>query len=771
MDWQLLGTPAGAHPDPSTLPEQGWLGATVPGTVAQIVPEADLESQDWWYRCALPPTEQASELVFEGLATICEVFLDGQRRLGTGNMFRRWTLALEPGARALALVFRSLDAELSARRPRPRWKTALVTEQKLRFVRTSLAGRIPGWTPPFPAIGPWRPVRLRARNQGCRVRVEGRSVRVQAPPGSLLRLGERTHELPGGEGSFELPQAWWPHTHGEPTLVDWALELEGRELDRGRIGARTLDWELGDRVSLRVNDQPVFCRGACWATSDALGVEAGAEELRGRLVRARDAGLNMIRVGGTGVYASPALLALCDELGVLVWQDLMFANMDYPLDDDGFRAEVEAEVIEQLRRLSRHPCVALICGGSEVEQQAAMMGMPEGQRAHAWFGQRLAELVAQHLPGVPCLPSTPWGGALPFSTRAGVTHYFGVGAYRRPLTDARLADVRFAAECLGFSNLPSQDEVEAMSGGATLPTHDPVWKAGVPRDRGTGWDFEDIRDHYLRDHFGVDPVALRSQDLPRYLELSRALTGELMLRVFAEWRRPASPCAGALVWLFQDLVAGAGCGLLDHRGQPKAALFALSRAWAPQAALLTDEGLNGVDVHVHNEGPEPLAATLELELLRGGRQRTGFASAEILLAPHESRTLEGEQLLGSFGDLSYAYRFGPPRHELVVSRLLVDGRLLHQDVLFPLGMALASHDAELSCEVRRLGDGCVELELSCERFLQALSFRVKGWRAEDEHLHLVPGRPRVLRFHPLEQRPFKVAISALNWERVHTVRA
>src|SRR6202035_3043975 len=109
---------------------------------------------------------------------------------------------------------------------------------------------------------------------------------------------------------------------------------------------------------------------------------------------------------------------------------------------------------------------------------------------------------------------------------------------------ARRSEVRFAAECLAFSNVPDEAAVEAVMAGApgALAVHHPRWKAGVPRDVGTGWDFGDVRDHYLALLFGVDPSELRRVDHERYLELSRAVTGEAMSEVFGEWRRDASPC-------------------------------------------------------------------------------------------------------------------------------------------------------------------------------------------------------------------------------------
>src|SRR5207248_8354521 len=114
-----------------------------------------------------------------------------------------------------------------------------------------------------------------------------------------------------------------------------------------------------------------------------------------------------------------------------------------------------------------------------------------------------------------------------------------------------------------------------------IVVHHPRWKAGVPRDAGAGWDFEDVRDHYLRLLFDLDPPALRSVDHERYLELSRAVSGEVMAEVFGEWRRGRSPCGGALVLWLSDLAPGAGWGLLDHGGDPKVAYHYLRRALAP----------------------------------------------------------------------------------------------------------------------------------------------------------------------------------------------
>ncbi len=797
--WTLLPAAAGAIRHPDQLPADGWRAASVPGTVAESLAlplswEADLEAEDWWYRCTFSRPDRSGplRLRFDGLATLAEVWLNGERVLTTGNMFRVYTVAvsLQP-ENTLALCFRSLSAAMSRRMPRPRWRTGLVEQQRLRFFRTTLLGRIPGWTPSLPPIGPWREValervplvddltlRAEAVGTGGRLRISGR---VDPSVGRIaLRLGATVHALDAPdpdsghlEAELRLPDValWWPHTHGTPHLHDCALLLTTPdgvlEQDCGRVGFRavTLD-RTGGRVSLRVNDQPVFCRGACWSAEDVRSLDGAPGQAEATLRLAAEGGLNMLRVGGTMTYASPALLAACDALGILVWQDFMFANMDYPFDDPAFAAEIEAEVAGLLRRLAAHPCVAVYCGGSEIEQQAAMLGLPPEQWSSPFFTEQLPARCAQAHPGTVYFPSTPTGGALPFHTAEGLTHYYGVGAYRRPLHDARLADVRFTPECLGFSNVPDGE-------GLPLPHH-PAWKAGVPRDSGAGWDFEDIRDHYLERLFSVNPIALRSVDPERYLALSRAVSGEVMLRVFAEWRRPGGRCGGGLVWFLKDLRPGAGWGVIDSSGQPKAAYWYLRRAWARRAVLITDEGLQGLDLHLLNEESAALEGTVELELLADGRSLRA-ASAPVSIPARGALTLSGDALMGGFTDLSHAYRFGPPAHDVVLARLRgPDGAVLSQDAFFPGGYSLPLQrepGLEGSC-VTAAADGTVVMTLRSAVFLQSVAIQCGGFSLSDNHFHLAPGIPREIVCTPRpDARSLKAWVSALNMAGFLTVRA
>jgi beta-mannosidase len=619
-------------------------------------------------------------------------------------------------------------------------------------------------------------VSVRARATGG---LDALEARLDGASGTYgVQLGRDGDEL---TGELRVPGValWWPHTHGAPALHDLTLcDEQDRVLDARRVGFRSLapgpeaghDVEA-EGIDLHVNGVRVFARGAVWTPADPVGLAPSEEELRAALEGVVDAGMNMLRVPGIGAYESDEFHDLCDELGLLVWQDFMFANLDYPVADDAFWAAVEAEAAQQLERLAPRPSLAVLCGNSEVEQQAAMVGLEPGAGRGPLFGEILPALVSAHGADAVWVPSAPCGGDLPFRTDRGVANYYGVGAYLRPVEDARRADVRFAAECLAFSNVPDPAGVEAVMADAPLDVvvHHPRWKAGVPRDAGAGWDFEDVRDHYLRLLYEVDPVALRSSDHERYLELSRAVTGEVMAEVFGEWRRAGSPCGGGLVLWLRDLVPGAGWGVVDRDGVPKAAYHHLRRALAPRAVWTTDEGLNGIDVHVANDAPEPLEATLRVALYRDGTRRVDEASEALAVAPHQVTRRGVEEMVGRFADVSWSYRFGPPAQDVVVATLegAEENRPLSQAFRFPAGRPLdRSPAAALGLTAGVDGADAPELVLESAALAYGVRVSAPGFLPADDAFCLEPGRPRRLALRATKPgTPFTgAAITAINAE-------
>lgn len=779
--WRCVSTLAGACDMPSALDAcanaSDWLDAPVPGTVASALRAAgklDIErappfaSQDHWYRTKLDGTG-TRRLRLHGLASIAEVWLDDTLLLESASMFVAHDLEFElHGAATLALCFRSLDAALGARRTRARWRPRLVSPPALRNVRTTLLGHMPGWCPSVHAAGPWRPIEMLGDapdafdHADIATTMDGDDGIVDVTlrfvhahdgtqaatlhcSGAEVSLAWQDAHTLGGTLRVPNVERWWPHTHGKPTRHALKLQLAQRDIALGEVGFRSLEVDrnlnAGDDAgfALRINGTPVFCRGACWTSADLVTLAGSEAQLDHTFALARDAGMNMIRVGGTMVYESDAFYRLADAYGILVWQDFAFANFDYP-SDAAFTAAVETEATQFLARTRRYAALAVVCGGSEADQQGAMFGLPPEMREQALFTQQLPAIVARERRDVAYVTNSPSGGTWPFSTRTGVTHYYGVSAYQRPLDDARRSRVRFASECLAFANVPDDATLHDALG--TIHAHDPRWKNAVPRDPGAGWDFDDVRDHYVRALFGIEPSSVRYEDPQRYLDLSRAVVAELMIDVFSEWRRAGSSCGGGLVWQLQDLRAGAGWGVIDACGRPKSAWHALAQVLNPVQAVITDEGLNGLDIHLVNERDQALALQLELVCLRDGAVSVVQASRAVELAPRSVQRVSAADLLGRFFDFTHAYRFGPRTHDvtLVTLRDPASGATISEAFHLPERRALERHDLGIVATPQRAGHGW-QLVVEARRFARCVHIADAHYRARRDWFHLAPGRP------------------------------
>ena len=801
--WDVAELLPGTCLHPSALPtELSWTPALVPGTAASALRAAglwnlsqarDFDASDWWFRCrfqaAAPAHGHKTFLRLGGLATLAEVWLNAEPILKSDNMFLAHEVEVGPKLRSdneLFIRFRALGPALKERRARPRWRTRLVEQQQLRWFRTTLLGRMPGFSPGVAPVGPWRPVWLEEREafsverRILRTHTEGKGGVVDArfelqlwgkqlPEAAKLTVGscEGALEVVPGlnghcalRGPVRLPsvERWYPHTHGAQPLYPAQLSLnvagQTHLVECGQVGFRELEVSKAEGAfGLTLNGLPIFCRGACWTTNDIVTLIGSPDSYRAALDALVDAGMNIIRLGGTMFYEAEELYALCDERGVLVWQDFMFANMDYPTEDALFMASAQLEAEQLLERLSGHVSLSVLCGSSETEQQAAMLGLPREQWSNALFSEHLPALCHERRPEVPYLPSSPSGGTLPFHPNEGVTHYYGVGAYLRPQEDARRANVRFASECLAFSNVPEDTNIERVLAPGEAPTTHPAWKSRVPRDRGVAWDFEDVRDHYLELLFGMKARALRSEDLPRYLALSRQVPGELMASTFAEWRRPGSSCRGGLVWFLRDLWPGAGFGIIDSEGHPKAPYYALKRVLAPVSLLALDEGLNGLVLHAINDRAQPLDATVRFSSYRSGDIQTGQAERTVLLPPRSTRSLSVEEMLGHFADTTYAYRFGPPPYDVGHGELMdrAQGTRLAEVFHFPHGFALCrEEDVGLECTAQAAGEGSYLLTLTTRRFAQSVAITARSFRPDDNYFHLAPGEQRSVHLSPLQ---------------------
>jgi beta-mannosidase len=791
----------GVYASPGEIPaDTETVPAIVPGTVAAALeaagrfdrnnPEPLIDKDAWYLHSLANEAPGPAMLRFEGLATIAEVYLDNRLILSSDSMFESHDITVDlTGTETLSICLRALKRHLEKIGPRARWRPRLMNNQGLRLIRTTALGFMPGWSQEIHAVGPWRPVLLarptdakgssnlpfshpagedgwgtvsaygsiatweKELSFSASLSENGTGVLKVSFPGEqsdhslhLVCAGKEiafTYSEGRYTAELHLPniEPWWPHTHGEPRLHDVTLRIDAVDHLLARTGFRRIEVDCGmdgESFGLVVNGEDVFCRGSVWTTADILRLPGNRNSYEPRLRLARDAGMNMIRIPGIAVYESREFFALCDELGLMVWQDFMFANFDYPVADPGFLIHVKTEATQFLKATQHNPSLAVLCGGSEIWQQGAMLGLPE----RSWKGplctEVLAGMAAEERPDLPYVANSPSGGALPFYPNAGIAHYYGVGGYLRPLDDARRANIRFAAECLAFSNM---SQTERLEGG----------KSGVPRDAGADWDFEDVRDHYVGVLYGVDAKTLRDDDFERYLALSRAATGEVMEATYAEWRRSGSSCKGALTFTFQDVMPGPGWGVIDVQGKPKPTWYALKRAFRPLQITLSDEGTNGLDLHIVNETPAPLPAILELSCFRDGRTPVVSARRELTLEARSSRTLAATDLFGAFFDTTYAYRFGPPAHDVTVARLkhAETGELVADAFHFPQGRAGAFHDAEIAATLTADADG-YWLELEADRLAQSIAIDVPGFRASDNWFHLAPKERKQVHLTALE---------------------
>jgi beta-mannosidase len=739
------------------------------------------------------------------LATLAQVWLNGQPLLQSNNMFATHEIDVSHligSSNELLVRFSPVQAALANRRPRPRWRTPMVAHQQLRWIRTTLLGRTPGWSPPAAPVGPWRPIWFERRRHiditNLRIATEVR------PSAGLVRLTCTAAMLDGAElrgaslrltrdarlfeeqltfdaaskvltGSLEIPdvELWWPHTHGVPALYDAAIVLQivasnaeqlTIEAAIGPIGFRTvtLDRHAGD-FAIRVNGAEIFCRGAVWTPLDCVSLQTAAADYATAVSQVCQAGMNMLRVAGPFVYETDEFFRACDRAGVLLWQDFMFANMDYPADDPEFARSVAHEVTAVLERLQAHPSLAILCGNSEGAQQAAMSGAGREHWSPAFFEKTLAAYAAATCPDVPYCPSSTHGGPVPFAANEGVTSYYGVGAYLRAPSDARRAELKFASECLAFANVPESETLERGSDRA-LRFNQPFWKERAPRDLGAGWDFDDVRDFYLETLLRLPAAPLRYSDPQRYLQLSRVASAEAMAAAFSEWRRAGSGCRGALILFLRDLWPGAGWGVIDSTGLPKAPYYYLRRVLGKVALLVTDEGSNGLLLHICNDTAQQVTGEVQLELFRSSQPVGRPLTRTVTIDAASTIALNALDWFEGFFDLSYAYRFGPAGYDVMRVSLSGNGIADTADAFyFPLGLPNTQADIGLSAAARRLPDG-FEVSITCRSFAQSVHFEVPGYEASDQYFHLAPRACRTVKFTPRSADPesFEGTVWALN---------
>ncbi len=677
-----------------------WLPARVPGHVHLDLLENGViahpfermhelgvqwvDEADWSYKTSFEwhpdPGRPRRVLAFEGLDTICKVYLNGELAAEHDNMFVPLELdvsqRLRAGTNELRIDFASPTRVGRERRAAWLAEQGLTQFERLEdrsFVRKVQCMYGWDWGPRLVSCGVWRPLSLLeyearivdvattqehsasgAVRLGVKAQSEGRGKLVHVLGDDAVLVGD-------GEIAIDRPRLWQPLGFGEPHLytlrsficpesVDLAalpkevaaaralLESVALDVKSTRIGLRTVELRreqdaFGESFEFVVNGRKLWALGANWIPDHSFPSTLTAAQYRERVLQAKRSGMNMLRIWGGGLYELDEFYEACDELGILVWQDFAFACAYYP-DTGTWQEAVRAEAEANVKRLRNHASLAMWCGNNE---NLTMYVQKWGNKDHQpprYFGEHfydrvLPDVLARLDPARPYIPSSPCGGKEPNDGGFGDQHYWDVWHGRGDWIHYRDSTARFASE-YGFASSPSLAAWrEVFSESRSFRSPD------VP-EVGLGSLRAGIRDPILRWH---DKTLKGYETFIGYVELHYPQTSDVeawtyfsqlnqrdAMRAAIEHYRRSEFCKGSLIWQINDCWPVQSWALIDSLGQPKAAWFELARLHAPGLVSLKREG-GKVEVWVAFDNA-PAEARLDGELtLRAHSLATGEALA------------------------------------------------------------------------------------------------------------------------------------------------
>ena len=668
----------------------GPVPAAVPGSVysdllaAQKIPDPfwrdnedkllGLMERDFTYARGFDvPTEllacDAVLLRCEGLDTLAEIAINGHPAGKADNMHRAWEFdvksLLVPGENAVSITFRSPTKFIREAYAADRCDGT--TDAMRGFPHLRKAHCMFGWDwgPRLPDAGIWRDialvgverarieqVRLRQRHEGGKVTLnihteaqaisgaDGLEIHtvVTAPDGA-------TFSADGARCAIEIegPRLWWPNGLGEQPLYEVAVTLskDGAALDRWtrRVGLRTLTVkrekdQWGESFCHCVNGVSVFAMGADYIPEDNLVTRMSPRRTRRLLEDAAAAHMNTIRVWGGGFYPADWFYDACDELGLLVWQDFMFACAMYRLTD-AFEANIRAEFVDNIRRIRHHACLALWCGNNEMEGFTASGEWVSDKGQVADYIKMYEYVIPQVLkaedPDTFYWPSSASSGGSfddPNGPNRGDVHYWDVWHGLKPFTDYRNHLFRYVSE-FGFQSFPCMETIEGFT---------------LPEDRNP---FSYVMEKHQRNATANGRIAsylsqtyLYPATLDGFAYASQLLQAQAMQYGVEHWRRHRGRCMGAVVWQLNDCWPVVSWSSIDYHGRWKALHYYEKRFFAPVLISCHEEGTLSQRQSVNDE-PAPLKKSARLNVSNETRSPFNGTAAWSLRRPDASVIREG----------------------------------------------------------------------------------------------------------------------------------
>lgn len=646
-----------------------WHSAHVPGSVyADLMADGTMPDpfwreneldafermkKDYVYQRAFTVTEAQLahahvELVCEGLDTLAHVSLNGREIAFADNMHITWVWnvkeQLHAGENTLEIRFDSPILYCAKKAEEaPGWESSDATPG-FRHLRKAHCMFGWDWGPRLPDAGIWRPIFLRtwdaarlenalmlqAHHDGVvdvtiRPEIAGESAwsaEITAPDGEVLTLPETT----AAEQviTIEHPQLWWPNGLGKQPLYRVTVRLVAGDTRTWRIGLRTMTVsrekdEWGEEFCHVVNGMKVFAMGADYIPEDNILARVTPERTRRLLEDCKAANFNAIRVWGGGYYPDDAFYDICDELGLMVWQDLMYACAFYDLTPD-FERSIRVETQQNVARLRHHASLALICGNNEMEM--FMAGANSALINHrTWefvptyphhitdyvkmFEYILPAIVKETAPQTYLWPASPSSGGnfdAPNDENRGDNHYWDVWHGEKPFTEYRKFFFRYASE-FGFQSFPCLKSVKQFT---------------LPDDRNI---FSRVMERHQRNQAANGKILSYLSQTFRYpnsfddlLYASQLMQAEAIRYGVEHWRRNRGRCMGAIIWQLNDIWPVASWASIDYYGRWKALHYAAKRFFAPVMISAEEEGELSQNPKINEYHPAPLEKSFRLNV-------------------------------------------------------------------------------------------------------------------------------------------------------------
>ena len=568
------------------------------------------------------------ELVFDGIDTYADVSLNGEKLFFADNQFRAWKHEvkdlLKEKDNLLEVHFLRYDSTQLAlyEQHQPQLPEKYAVSRKAPYQHGW------DWAPKYKNVGIWKPVKLmgwnEARLENAYIvtqaaneekaelmlhldyesdREENVEVTIEVGPSagsgtSVFAAQNRPLSLSKGRQhtvlpfTIDNPQLWWPNEMGEQPLYDFevVLKKDNRVLDSKKFksGIRTFEMvdepdSIGRAFYFKVNGVPMYAKGANYVPEEMIETWINPDNTLRLLQSAKESHFNMLRVWGGGIYPSDDFFNICDSLGILVWEDFMYAGTMYPYDE-AFLENARIEAEEQVRRLASHPSLALWCGGNEISegyynwgwQKSLNWSEEDDQAIKAGYDRLFEDILPQAVaqfdgtrPYWPSSPSKGWGR--PESLTEGDVHYWGIWWGELPYEVYREKVGRFNSE-YGYQSYPDYQTLLKIAQGEELSKDAEVIASHQKHARGT----RQIDDFIKRYYPNAQP-----KDFEEYVHLSQ-LSQAYGMEIAIEAHRTAKPYnMGTLYWQLNDAWPVTSWSSIDYYGNPKVLQERLKTLFAP----------------------------------------------------------------------------------------------------------------------------------------------------------------------------------------------